>query len=199
MFVALIVFIDKFFHKSILDSRAFMSSSMALASGVLLFSSLAILLPQAQKRLDNNALLYTFFFAGATFTALITRFIHYLMPDAIHACGDDPHHHHEGEQQKLNTGHHHHADVEYGTISSNEVHFRFHHDDQELGTDQHHHHHHEPAKETLQHGSGNYYSIGIQTAIAICVHKFPGLAKTIYFHATEIYYEFSRGSCHVCL
>lgn len=142
-----------------------MSASMSLASGVLLFSSLAILLPQAQIRLENNALLYTFFFCGATFTAFITRFIHYLMPDAIHACGNDEqdnHDHHE--HQKLKTP----TDVEYGSISS--AHFRFHHDDPNQEATIVHTH-----KETAsQHDHSNYYSIGIQTAIAICVHKFPG-------------------------
>lgn len=172
-----------------------MSSSMALASGVLLFSSLSILFPQAQKRLDNDALLYTCFFGGATFTTLLTRLIHYLMPDAIHACGEaseNCNHHHENhnhnrqhsEQSKLNS---HRCDVEYGSIPSSESHFRFHHDDQihggRVGDDQdtvsecpsvQQHNHHESVEETMHHDPGHYYSIGIQTAIAICVHKFPG-------------------------
>lgn len=192
-FTASIVFIDKFFKKSILDNKAFMASSMSLASGVLLFSSLSILFPQAQKRLDNDALLYTCFFGGAAFTTLLTRLIHYLMPDAIHACGEsteschhheqDHRHHHSEEQRKLNS---HRCDVEYGTIRSSESHFRFHHDDL---VHNHHqdeddtisecpsvqqHNRHESVEETMHHDPGHYYSIGIQTAIAICVHKFPG-------------------------
>lgn len=169
---------------------------MALASGVLLFSSLSILFPQAQKRLDNDALLYTCFFGGATFTTLLTRLIHYLMPDAIHACGESSeschhheenhnhHHHPEEEQRKLNN---HRCDVEYGAIPSSETHFRFHHDDlvhSHVSMDDEdtvsecpsvrQHNRHESVEETMHHDPGHYYSIGIQTAIAICVHKFPG-------------------------
>lgn len=186
-----------------------MASSMALASGVLLFSSLAILFPQAQSRLNNDALLYTCYFGGATFTLVLTRIIHYLMPDAIHACGEasenchhseENHHHHHHhnhnhshqdnhvreERRKLNV---HPCDVEYGTIRSSETHFRFHHDDQvhnptsatedendvsseSPSTQQHNRH--ESVEETVTKDPGHYYSIGIQTAVAICVHKFPG-------------------------
>lgn len=182
-----------------------MASSMALASGVLLFSSLAILFPQAQKRLDNDALLYTCYFGGATFTLLLTRLIHYLMPDAIHACGEaaenchhpdgvehSDHHHTSDrtgeERRKLKD---HACDVEYGTIRSSESHFRFHHDDpsnpnscaedvnnganNDHNHHHHHHHHHETVEETVINHPGHFYSIGFQTAIAICVHKFPGI------------------------
>jgi zinc transporter ZupT len=208
---ASVVFIDKFSRKSLLDSRPFMASSMALASGVLLFSSLAILFPQAQKRLGSDALLYSCFFGGASFTLVLTRVIHYLMPDAIHACGDaseschrandthnhndhdhDHHHQHnhhpptEEERRKLNERP---CDVEYGTIPSSERHFRFHHDDLVHGTNNEntedaeivslcpstqHHMHHETVEQTVENDPGHYYSIGLQTAVAICVHKFPG-------------------------
>ncbi|KAG2203130.1 hypothetical protein INT47_004937 [Mucor saturninus] len=198
---ASIVFLDKFFKKSFLDSRPFMAASLSLASGVLLFSSLSILLPQAQKRLNNDALLYTCYFGGATFTLVLTKVIHYLMPDAIHACGDASeechhaeeghhHHHHEEEraqeQRKLNDRA---CDVEYGTIRSSESHFRFHHDDQMHGSSTtavnmeadidsecpsaEHHYHHESVEETVTNDPNHFYSIGLQTAVAICVHKFP--------------------------
>ncbi|GAA5795547.1 Zinc/iron permease [Helicostylum pulchrum] len=202
---ASIVFLDKCSKKSFLDSRPFMASSMALASGVLLFSSLAILFPQAQKRLDNDALLYTCYFGGATFTLVLTKLIHYLMPDAIHACGDaaenchhadeaDQHEHHDHpireERRKLTD---HACDVEYGAVRSSESHFRFHHDDhvhepahtnqhtaEATSTDHHNHNHnhhnhhrHESVEETVTNDPGHFYSIGLQTAIAICVHKFP--------------------------
>jgi zinc transporter ZupT len=183
-----------------------MASSMALASGVLLFSSLAILFPQAQKRLGSDTLLYSCFFGGAAFTLVLTRVIHYLMPDAIHACGnpseschrandthhhDNEHHHHhhpptDEERRKL---HERPCDVEYGTIPSSETHFRFHHDDLVHGAQNEtsedaetvslcpstqHHMHHETVEQIMENDPGHYYSIGLQTAIAICVHKFPG-------------------------
>ncbi|KAI8992178.1 ZIP zinc transporter-domain-containing protein [Mycotypha africana] len=268
---ASIVFLDKFFHVSILDNRAFMACSMALASGVLLFSSLSILFPQAQQKLgsNNDLSLYTYFFAGAIFTLLLTKLIHYMMPDAIHACGNPSEScHHTTSDEENNNGHHHHhhhhhhhkqqqhsppplnddnrnqncfnhgqqhiqqrqqsvkderrklnahrCDVEYGTIRSSESHFRFHHDDlvhsntptksqkthssDRLSSFSHpssscedrearhesdststvsespssqHHKHHESVEQTVEKDPGHYYSIGIQTAFAICVHKFP--------------------------
>ncbi|CAO0795272.1 unnamed protein product [Mucor circinelloides] len=200
---ASIVFVDKFCRISLLDNRAFMASSMALASGVLLFSSLSILFPQAQKRLNNDALLYSCYFGGATFTLFLTKLIHHLMPDAIHACGDaseschhadethDHHNHHHASQQERRKLNDHPCDVEYGTIRSSESHFRFHHDDLvhsngPLNHNDHqdgdtvsecpstqHHNHHESVEQTVNNDPGHYYSIGIQTAIAICVHKFP--------------------------
>ncbi|KAG0745896.1 hypothetical protein G6F57_008725 [Rhizopus arrhizus] len=189
---ASIVFIDTLFHKPLLDNRSFMASSMSLASGVLLFSSLAVLLPQSQKRLNNDTLLYTCFFAGAAFTSILTRLIHYLMPNAIHACGDSSEACDEDqERQRLGK---HRYDVEYGTMKSSESHFRFHHEDQqqqqngenslnEPSTHDHHHHnhhHHESMEEVVANDPKHYFSIGIQTAIAICVHKFPeGLVMLI--------------------
>ncbi|CEP10331.1 hypothetical protein [Parasitella parasitica] len=91
------------------------------------------------------------------------------------------------ERRKLND---HPCDVEYGAIRSSESHFRFHHDDllhsneplhqNNQGDDTvsecsstHHHNHHESVEQTVNNDPGHYYSIGIQTAIAICVHKFP--------------------------
>ncbi|KAG1473305.1 hypothetical protein G6F56_001030 [Rhizopus delemar] len=188
---ASIVFLDKLFHKPLLDNRSFMASSMSLASGVLLFSSLSVLFPQAQKHLNHDATLYTCFFSGAIFTLLITKSIHYLMPDAIHVCGDTEedcgnHNHgenHNNERQKLNK---HRYDVEYGAIRSNESHFRLHHEDHQEGEDSsqepethdhnhshNHHHRHESMGEVVADDSNYYLNIGVQTAIAICVHKFP--------------------------
>ncbi|KAI9483995.1 MAG: Zinc/iron permease [Benjaminiella poitrasii] len=194
---ASVVFIDKFFRTKLLDSRAFMAASMTLASGVLLFSSLSILFPQAQKRLSSSTILYACFFGGAVFTLLLTRLIHYLMPDAIHACGEasedchhneENHHHHQQHREERRKLNERPCDVEYGAIRSSESHFRFHHDDlmhhqlTEEDNDQatvsdcpsaEHHNHHESVEQTVEHDPKHYYSIGIQTAVAICVHKFP--------------------------
>ncbi|CEG72622.1 hypothetical protein RMATCC62417_08152 [Rhizopus microsporus] len=184
---ASIVFIDILFHRPLLDSRAFMASSMSLASGVLLFSSLSIMFPQAQKRLQNDTLLYACYFAGITFTLLLTKLIHYLMPDAIHACGDgsdscqDHDSHSHDERGKLSK---HRCDAEYGTMRSSESHFILHYEDYQDNNDaqnednthehsHHHHHHHDPIENVVGNDPKHYLSIGIQTAIAICVHKFP--------------------------
>ncbi|CAO3638511.1 unnamed protein product [Mucor hiemalis] len=206
---ASVVFLDKLSRKSLLDSRPFMASSMALASGVLLFSSLSILFPQAQSRLNNDALLYTCFFGGATFTLVLTRVIHHLMPNAIHACGESGtchhseencHHSHSHncteERRKLNS---HPCDVEYGTIKYSESHFKFHHDDQvhdhgnnntndnlSDSSSARQHNRHESVEETVSNDPKHFYSIGVQTAIAICVHKFPeGLIMFISSQASS--------------
>lgn len=185
-----------------------MASSMSLASGVLLFSSLAVLLPQSQKRLNNDTLLYTCFFAGAAFTSILTRLIHYLMPNAIHACGDSSEACDEDqERQRLGK---HRYDVEYGTMKSSESHFRFHHEDQqqqqngenslnEPSTHDHHHHshhHHESMEEVVANDPKHYFSIGIQTAIAICVHKFPGKIKSAEKRERKrVLININRGTC----
>ncbi|KAG0175857.1 hypothetical protein DFQ29_006861 [Apophysomyces sp. BC1021] len=59
---------------------------MALAAGVLLFSSFALLLPESQKRLTSEGLVYLSFFGGALFTLLLSRIIHKFTPGAIHTC-----------------------------------------------------------------------------------------------------------------
>ncbi|KAL0088252.1 Zinc/iron permease [Phycomyces blakesleeanus] len=91
---ASVVFVDKLWKphngESLLESRSFLAASMALASGVLLFSSLSILLPEASLRLGSPVKTYICFFGGALFTLLLTRLIHWTTPNAIHACGAPP-------------------------------------------------------------------------------------------------------------
>ncbi|KAI8373391.1 Zinc/iron permease [Choanephora cucurbitarum] len=201
---ASIVFIDRFSHKSLLDNRSFMASSMALASGVLLFSSLSILFPQAQDRLKNDAIAYSCFFSGACFTVVLTRIIHTIMPDAIHACGEatkDCHHHASNNPERTKIKNSHPCDIEYGSVRSSQSHFRFHHDEyvhqenngaaessdassESPSADRHNSH--ESVEQIMQSDPGHYYSIGIQTAIAICVHKFPeGLIMFISSQASS--------------
>ncbi|CAO3584573.1 unnamed protein product [Absidia cylindrospora] len=106
---ASIVFIDKVWSRrqgSILSSRAFLASSMALASGVLLVSSLAVLLPESQTRLKSTPEAYGYFLTGALLTLCLARIIHWCTPNAIHACGSDSptkhshHHHHDHHDQQ---------------------------------------------------------------------------------------------------
>ncbi|KAI8070503.1 Zinc/iron permease [Gongronella butleri] len=198
---------------------------MALASGVLLLSSLAVLLPESQIRLGSTTDAYGWFLVGALITLVLTRVIHWCTPDAIHACGSNsPSHDHSTMssssslpsiiaapstpqlvtptskpaqklvQPDLVT-------IDYGSTLVADAHFRFH----EHHHHQHHqHHHHSQDDEEAQlapelhhdhhnhhdhHGHDHensdsqpldiendrfrFWSIGIQTAIAICIHKFP--------------------------
>ncbi|KAG0168388.1 Zinc transporter [Apophysomyces sp. BC1034] len=166
---------------------------MALAAGVLLFSSFALLLPESQKRLTSEGLVYLSFFGGALFTLLLSRIIHKFTPGAIHTCNasstsieccdeDHPqnaraetplmHNVNNGKRQQPATGHsqhhHHQHEARYGAVPLSESHFQFHpqehqpHDQGETFTD------------TISGWDNSQYArVGIQTAIAICVHKFP--------------------------
>ncbi|ORZ16511.1 Zinc/iron permease [Absidia repens] len=122
IFGAAIVFIDKVWHRrqgSILSSRAFLASAMALASGVLLISSLAILLPESQIRLKSTPKAYGWFLFGAFLTLCLTRLIHWCAPDALHACGSDSpkKHHHNHHSHHNHHHHHHHHHHNNGSIS----------------------------------------------------------------------------------
>lgn len=199
--LASIVFIDTFWPQtngSILDNKPFLAASMALASGVLLFSSLAILLPESQERLGSAWKTYACFFAGSLFTLILTRLIHWCAPSAIHACGGAPHHPGQEtnddveaatqERQPLLR----HCDVEYGTSPNGEAHIRFHPPHQHLNEQQQQQHQlqqrqqqqQQPQNVSRKHqhddGEGHdFLRIGIQTAVAIGVHKFPGKSKSI--------------------
>ncbi|KAI9496481.1 ZIP zinc transporter-domain-containing protein [Zychaea mexicana] len=244
---ASVVFIDKCWsatgHQSpILQSRAFLSASMALASGVLLFSSLAVLLPASRQRLGSSSsyLVYLCFFGGALFTLALTKLIHALTPDAIHACGGPPspaapdddgenahlhhdlehgddgdsnqhdidqtrrtasgsaeehHRRHPDENQPIkcnlhqnqhygttttanNHGHRHHdPNQHHSDTLFREAHFRLHpHRHQQQHHNHHHHHHdqyHEHDDQTSREDYQHFLRMGIQTAVAIGVHKFP--------------------------
>ncbi|KAI8384958.1 ZIP zinc transporter-domain-containing protein [Radiomyces spectabilis] len=191
---ASVVFIDNVWHRdqgSILESRAFLAGSMALASGVLLFSSLVILLPEAKQRLHSDWLVHGCFFIGAAVTLLLTRIIHWCTPNAIHACGANPHldshsheHSHQDEEGSIPHNDHHadhhghshddnergkllhqtsHDSSRYGSTPFREAHFRLHrHDDDDHDDD-----------ELSEMDHRQFFSMGIQTAVAICVHKFP--------------------------
>ena len=242
--IASVVFIDKCNcwsagrrRNAILENQSFLAASMALASGVLLFSSLAVLLPASRQRLSSSKsyLLYLCFFGGALFTLGLTKVIHALTPDAIHACGGPPsspcdmehdsalsspeeegnlydddeestvpgsseHSHYRQQHHDDNNGEHQPIITksssqqlhghDYGSTNHHhshhhphlfrEAHFRFH---------PHHHHEHgnEHSDEHHDHNAHNQYEsqsqksdllrIGIQTAVAIGVHKFPGNEK----------------------
>lgn len=229
--IASIVFIDTLWpQKSILENQSFLAASMALASGVLLYSSLAVLLPEAVERLDDSYLVYVGFFGGALFTLILTRIIHWCTPGAVHACGgypsmdqrrDEESGHCSSSSSTSTTSNHdeedghtsagsrtiayterhsikHHpvsaqGSTQYGTTTTkavvapfSEAHFRIHsmatrgqqHDHHHH--DHHHHHHqdndnhHHDDHDDSSEDSHSFLRIGIQTAVAIGVHKFPG-------------------------
>ncbi|ORX55821.1 hypothetical protein DM01DRAFT_1304446 [Hesseltinella vesiculosa] len=82
---ALVVFVD---HSRIVEQKIFLSSSMSLGAGVLVFSSLASLLPAAKAKLAHQPpyVTYFFFLLGVLLTMVMTKFIHWCMPSAIHTC-----------------------------------------------------------------------------------------------------------------
>ncbi|KAG0172313.1 hypothetical protein DFQ30_010725 [Apophysomyces sp. BC1015] len=140
---------------------------MALGSGVLVFSSLFSLLPASQKHLNSDRLMYACFFAGACLTLLITYIIQWCAPNAIHACGHSRHHKNleqgqlvkadssetEEHDQPLLRQDRLRSDIEYGSTDYHE---------ETDGTE-----------ELTAEEHGQYFTIGVQTAIAICIHKFP--------------------------
>lgn len=187
---------------------------MSLASGVLLFSSLSILLPASQKKLDSTTLSFVCFFGGALFTAILSKVIHWCTPDAVHACGGPPSpldNNHADEERASPTSSHdsgrgssqdggneedcseeycilnHHSkhryQNSYGAVPFREAHFRIH---PSIQPQQEHHQHHHRHPSRHHHGqergdhqaddkdTRDWLRIGIQTAIAIGVHKFPG-------------------------
>lgn len=175
-----------------LENKQFLSASMALGGGVLVFNSLYTLLPASKQKFDSDLWTFLCFFAGVVFTVGLSYFIQWCTPHAIHTCDptstvtikdtastinelvrrqdmtDEGRFHGNDQQDErdlmkpilpptppLHNRHRHHKhhgnrDLEYGSID----------------IDDH----------TLVDQEKNYYFlIGIQTAIAICIHKFPGL------------------------
>lgn len=150
--------------KKITSSKKFLSASMALGGGVLIFNSLYTLLPASHQKLESNALTFLCFFSGVLFTLLLTWLIQFCTPHAIHTCDPISVIQKNATEQEPILQHHHHHDNHH-----------------------HHHHHHQHDNEQpslIEYGSmileeeeddkNDYFLIGMQTAIAICIHKFPG-------------------------
>ncbi|KAI7883665.1 hypothetical protein K492DRAFT_205195 [Lichtheimia hyalospora FSU 10163] len=174
---------------SILEQPKVIASSMALAAGVMLFSSLFTLLPASRARLASDHWMYLYYFVGIATTIFINRCIHWCAPNAIHAYNEGPHQH----------GHHQASPLEHPDSCSSQStllpttvthddtsfmksattgnlgeHTRLQYNSVEYGTVTEQHHHPEyfdPVKSNDQ--ENDYFRIGIQTAVAICIHKFP--------------------------
>lgn len=142
--------------KKITSSKKFLSASMALGGGVLIFNSLYTLLPASRQKLESNFFTFLCFFCGVLFTMSLTFMIQWCTPHAIHTC--DPIaavQKNSTEQEPILQRHDHH----------------------------HNHHHNNQQPSLMEYGSiveeeeddkNDYFLIGMQTAIAICIHKFPG-------------------------
>ncbi|KAI9469853.1 MAG: ZIP zinc transporter-domain-containing protein, partial [Benjaminiella poitrasii] len=115
-----------FLGKNVLENTTFLSSSMALGGGVLIFNSLYTLLPASQQKFnDSNLLTFLCFFTGVLFTVILSFIIQWCTPRAIHTC--DP--------------------TTHVAIAKDNI--------------------------IEEANKADYFLIGIQTAIAICIHKFP--------------------------
>lgn len=175
-------------YTSILEQPKVIASSMALAAGVMLFSSLFTLLPASRARLGSDHWMYLYYFIGIATTIFINRCIHWCAPNAIHAYNEAPHQH----------SHHQSSPLEHPDSCSSQStllpttqddpsfmkstngnlgeHTRLHCNSAEYGAVNHHHHEYfDPVKGNDQ--DNDYFRIGIQTAVAICIHKFPGRYK----------------------
>lgn len=190
-----------FLGGKVLENKQFLSASMALGGGVLVFNSLYTLLPASNQKFDSNLLTFSCFFVGVLFTVGLSYFIQWCTPHAIHTCdptstitmkdsgnginelvGEEEAEEAEEEEEEEEVDlikpilpptpplhnhhkhhHHHHSsrDLEYGSIIIHE--------------------------EDLDQDKNDYFLIGIQTAIAICIHKFPGLLSCDVLHDKCVY------------
>lgn len=156
-----------FLGKKVLENQLFLSASMALGGGVLLFNSSFTLLPACKKKLDSNVQTFACFLLGVLFTILLTYFIQWCTPKAIHTCSITAIEDGQGSEEHdiinpILSHHHHHQvqDIEYGTMTTTA---------------------------SAIHNRRHYFLIGIQTAIAICIHKFPGKKKRTAYKYTFVF------------
>ncbi|KAI8075466.1 Zinc/iron permease [Gilbertella persicaria] len=133
-----------FLGRQILENQHFLSASMALGGGVLVFNSLYTLLPASQQKLNSDFYMFLCFFIGVIFTVCLTRFIQWCTPHAIHTC--DSLSNTDSSKPLFSHQHHHHEERGYGSMVIHSDH----------STER-----------------ADYFLIGVQTAIAICIHKFP--------------------------
>ncbi|CAO3638546.1 unnamed protein product [Cunninghamella blakesleeana] len=228
---ALVVFIDQWKENGFLTKGAFLSASMSFGSGVLIYSSIASLLPESIEKLNDQPYLsYLYFLLGAALTGLLTYLIHYFLPTAIHTCDMEDasssststsssiNDHNKLDEEEFNIkkqssiktpllhhhDHHHHHDKQSYTIlmddkSSNNSNTLinvikssslplFNHHPNYTYHEDHYNHLNSTTRRTSSssssttstinandhhHPSNDFYQMGIQTALALCIHKFP--------------------------
>lgn len=121
---------------------------MSVAAGVLIYSSLYTLLPAANTRLQFTPL--PLFFVGVILNLLLSRLVHYLTPEQLSGLGGG-----EETSKLVNPDNRRQlADVEnYGATTLRQP--------------------HDQAQPESVTASG-FLQIGIQTTVAMCLHKLPG-------------------------
>ncbi|CAO3607603.1 unnamed protein product [Cunninghamella echinulata] len=211
---ALVVFIDRWHKNEFLTKGPFLSASMSLGSGVLVYSSIAFLLPASIIKLQDSAYLsYIYFLTGAIATSSMTFIIHWFLPTAIHTCD------HNNDNNNNNNNNNNITSLSIKEHEHHHHHHHHHHNDKHqyqqqpysiLIDDDHNtlvdilksplidhlhshqdHHHYGSLKTTTSSSSSStssttidnsndhhdnlsdFYQMGIQTAIALCIHKFP--------------------------
>jgi zinc transporter ZupT len=120
---------------------------MSVAAGVLMYSSLYTLLPAANTRLQFTPL--PLFFAGVLLNLLLSRLVHFLTPKQLSGLGD------EENSKLLNPNNQRQqADIEnYGASTLRQP-------------------HDQPQADSVT--ASGFLQIGIQTTVAMCLHKLPG-------------------------
>ncbi|WPH03002.1 Zinc/iron permease [Acrodontium crateriforme] len=99
------------------DSDAFLSASLSLSFGVMLFSSLYSMLPSARRSLQNGGyspkeaawIMIICFLGGVAGIQIISRYLHHLTPSHVVDCG----HTHDEEAQIPDIHSHSHHDHEH--------------------------------------------------------------------------------------
>ncbi|KAM3580759.1 Zinc transporter, variant 3 [Umbelopsis sp. WA50703] len=119
---------------------------MSVAAGVLMYSSLYTLLPAANTRLQFTPL--PLFFAGVLLNLLLSRLVHFLTPKQLSGLGD------EENSKLLNPNNQRQqADIEnYGASTLRQP-------------------HDQPQADSVT--ASGFLQIGIQTTVAMCLHKLP--------------------------
>lgn len=137
-----------------LTSPKFLTAFMSIAAGVLTYSSLYTLLPAAQTRLSFNPL--PLFFGGVLLNFLLSRLVHAVTPKRFTKNSG------EGSYQPLKPNdRRRETDVEsYGATEA----LRQPHD--------------QPQAENVT--ASGYLQIGIQTTVAMCLHKLPGKRRKLF-------------------
>jgi zinc transporter ZupT len=128
---------------------------MSIAAGVLTYSSLYTLLPAAQARLQFNPL--PLFLGGVILNVLLIRLVHAITPKQFSSYESQQ----SSEPLKFqNSQRRRQADVEnYGATGT----LRQPHD--------------QPQAHSVT--ASHYLQIGIQTTVAMCLHKLPGKVKPL--------------------
>ncbi|KAI9885510.1 MAG: protein translocase subunit [Watsoniomyces obsoletus] len=105
-------------HFKVQDSNTFLSASLSLSFGVMLFSALYSMLPSANRYLKNSGLspkpaawvLIGGFVGGVIGIRIVSHLLHSYIPTEIVDCDHSHEHEGEGNDDRKKVGHDHHQD-----------------------------------------------------------------------------------------